>query len=219
MKVLFIRHGDVDWQTVDGKNISGHGRELAPLSGMGRVQIEAIANDFRLQEAEAMLCSSYARALESAALLNRHLGLDLHVEYDLHEWLAQKNPLKKLDSKTAQKARQDLMYYTGILNFPDRRMNRNPTAYHGSERRLPIAERVMPPPEKRTWESLEEVRARALSALQKYQHYRCVVVVAHAVVIACLVGLQRHINHAEIIECDIDMHTGKVLELAKMTMH
>ena len=97
MTVYFVRHGEADYDVMAQRGVRGWATSFAPLTALGRVQIDAIARDFRLQEAEAILCSSYARALESAALLSRALNKPLFVEYDLHEWLPQKDPLGDVD--------------------------------------------------------------------------------------------------------------------------
>lgn len=95
--VYFVRHGEADYDVMAQRGVRGWATSFAPLTALGRVQIDAIARDFRLREAEAILCSSYARALESAALLSRALNKPLFVEYDLHEWLPQKDPLGDVD--------------------------------------------------------------------------------------------------------------------------
>lgn len=108
MQVYFVRHGETDYEVVASRGVRGWATSFAPLSHMGRLQIDAIARDFRLQEAEAILCSSYARALESGALLSRALNKPLFVEYDLHEWLPQKDPLGDIDAELLRRARVGL---------------------------------------------------------------------------------------------------------------
>jgi broad specificity phosphatase PhoE len=108
LQVYFVRHGETDYEVVASRGVRGWATSFAPLSHMGRLQIDAIARDYRLQEAEAILCSSYARALESGALLSRALNKPLFVEYDLHEWLPQKDPLGDIDADLLQRARVGL---------------------------------------------------------------------------------------------------------------
>lgn len=105
MQVYFVRHGETDYEVVASRGVRGWATSFAPLSHLGRLQIDTIARDFRLQEAEAILCSSYARALESGALLSRALNKPLFVEYDLHEWLPQKDPLGEIDDELLRRAR------------------------------------------------------------------------------------------------------------------
>lgn len=108
MKIFFVRHGEADYSVVKSRGVRGWATSFAPLTSMGRLQIDTIARDYRLQEAEAILCSSYARALESAALLSRALNKPLYVEYDLHEWLPQKDPLGEVDSRLLHEAGEAL---------------------------------------------------------------------------------------------------------------
>ena len=108
MNVLFIRHGDTDYSVVESRGVRGWATSFAPLSRIGRLQIDTIARDFRLQEAEAILCSSYARALESAALLSRALNKPFYVEYDLHEWLPHKDSLADVDAALLRRASASL---------------------------------------------------------------------------------------------------------------
>ena len=108
MKVLFLRHGDTDYSVVEARGVRGWATSFAPLSHMGRLQIDTIARDYRLQEADAILCSSYARALESAALLSRALNKPFYVEYDLHEWLPHKDSLADVDAELLERAQAAL---------------------------------------------------------------------------------------------------------------
>lgn len=108
MQVYFVRHGETDYEVVASRGVRGWATSFAPLSHLGRLQIDAIARDYRLQEADAILCSSYARALESGALLSRALNKPLFVEYDLHEWLPQKDPLGDIDAELLHRARHAL---------------------------------------------------------------------------------------------------------------
>lgn len=205
MKLFFIRHGETDWQALEARGVRGWARSFAPLTPRGRLQIDVIANDYRLQEAEAILTSSYARALESAARLSRALNQPLHVEYDLHEWLPQKDSLGEMDDELIRHANQQLSYYTGFIPFADRRVRREPERAPSVERRVPVAERRPPPPETRSWESVEEVRERVFGVLRRYSHLKTLIVVSHAVVITSMLGVQRSVEHAEIVPIELDL--------------
>lgn len=108
MKLFFVRHGEPDWNLVEMRGARGWAKDFAPLTPLGRLQIDTIANDYRLQEADAILCSTFTRALESGALLSRALNKPLFVEYDLHEWLPQKDPLGDIDERLLERAKQTL---------------------------------------------------------------------------------------------------------------
>lgn len=108
MNLLFVRHGETDWALVESRGARGWAKDFAPLTKLGRLQIDTIARDYRLKEAEAILCSTFTRALESGALLSRALNKPLYVEHDLHEWLPQKDPLADYDEKMLAEAKKTL---------------------------------------------------------------------------------------------------------------
>jgi len=85
--VYFVRHGETDYANVPMRDVKATSPDLAPLTPLGRIQIETLARDYRLANVQAILTSSYARALESAAHLSRAVGAPLYVEVDLHEWI------------------------------------------------------------------------------------------------------------------------------------
>ena len=205
MNLFFIRHGETDWDALESRGVRGWARSFAPLTPKGRVQIDVIAGDYRLEAAQAILSSSYARALESAARLSRVLDKPLHVEYDLHEWLPQKDSLGEMDDDLIRHANQQLSYYTGFVPFTDRRTRSRAEHKPKVDRRVPVSERQPPPPEARSWESIEEVRERVTSVLRRYEHLESLIVVSHAVVISSMLGVQRPIEHAEIVPLTLDL--------------
>ena len=172
MRVYFVRHGETDYEVVENRGVRGWATSFAPLSPLGRLQIDTIARDYRLQEASAIVCSSYARALESAALLSRALNKPLYVEYDLHEWLPHKDPLAEIDAGLLARAADEFRPGAASVGSP--------------------------------WESVEEVRARVLGVLARYRGVDPLIVVTHAVVIQCVLGAQRAVEHAEIVPFDVD---------------
>ena len=192
MKLFLIRPGETDWKLVESRGVRGWATSFAPLTDIGRIQIDAIANDYRLAEAEAILCSSYARALESAARLSRKLNLPLYVEYDLHEWLPQKDSLGDIDRSLLQKANAELREEAKHAASPDA-----PPAV--------LTDASLAGIEDAPWETLQEVKERVTNVLKRYQHLSSVVVVTHAVVISSLVGVQRQIEHAEIVPFELDL--------------
>ncbi len=208
VKLFLIRHGETDWQQLEARGVRGLARSFAPLTPLGRVQIDTITSDYRLQEAEAILCSSYARALESAARLSRAMNKPLYVEYDLHEWLPQKDPAGEVDEEVIAGAARELAYYTGYFPFPERRVRREPWP-PSKERRVPVHERTPPPPEARSWETLDEVRERVIGVLRRYRHLSSAVMVSHSVVMTSLIGVKRPIGHAEIVPLEIDLDAAQ----------
>jgi broad specificity phosphatase PhoE len=177
VNLFFVRHGDTDYRQVEARGVRGWATSFAPLTPLGRLQMDTIARDYRLQEAQAIICSSYARALESAARLSRALNKPLYVEYDLHEWLPQKDSLADLDPRLLHRANEQLK----------RQMQGGADA------------------DDAPWESLDEVRQRVASVLNRYRHMNSLVVVTHAVVISALVGMERLVEHAEIVPVELDL--------------
>ena len=112
MRLHLIRHGHTNWDLIDEKGVKGMAASAAPLTQLGRLQIETIANDYRLADAEIILSSSYARALESAAILSRVLNKPLVVEYDLHEWLPQTDSLQAIDEALLLEASREFVKET-----------------------------------------------------------------------------------------------------------
>ena len=106
--IYFVRHGEADYRNVPMRDATATSPDLAPLSAFGRMQIETLARDYRLAEVQAILTSSYARALESAALLSRAVGAPLYVEVDLHEWIPpSRGPDGRVDVATLRAAADD----------------------------------------------------------------------------------------------------------------
>jgi broad specificity phosphatase PhoE len=184
VNLFFVRHGDTDYRQVEARGVRGWATSFAPLTPLGRLQMDTIARDYRLQEAQAIICSSYARALESAARLSRALNKPLYVEYDLHEWLPQKDSLADLDPRLLHRANEQL------------------------KRQMQGSSDVGDAP----WESLDEVRQRVVSVLNRYRHMHSLVVVTHAVVISALVGMERLVEHAEIVPVELDLDSLGVVE-------
>ena len=82
-----VRHGQPDWQWAEERRFYGPASTYIPLTAEGVEQIEAAARDPRLREASLILASPYTRTMQSAQILSRRLDLPVTVEWDLHEWL------------------------------------------------------------------------------------------------------------------------------------
>jgi broad specificity phosphatase PhoE len=87
-KFYFIRHGETDFTLADTKIYKNWGFNMLPLSNKGEEQIKATAKDKRLKSAKIIVSSPYGRAMHSAAIISKELGIDLVVETNLHEWVA-----------------------------------------------------------------------------------------------------------------------------------
>ncbi len=87
MRVVFVRHGEPDYTYVTERGFIGHGRALSQLTELGERQALAAARDVRLKGVALIVSSPYTRALQTAAIISRHLDREIKIEIDLHEWM------------------------------------------------------------------------------------------------------------------------------------
>jgi broad specificity phosphatase PhoE len=161
MTVFFlVRHGETAWPAMHARGARGRDFNFVELTPSGVAQIEALARDPRLQAAQAILSSPYTRALQSAAILSRLLNLPLHVEYDLHEWLYDRDPYAPFVPEAVEQRRQH---------------------FYASDRFMPSAQPL-------AWETAFEVRTRVETVLRTYAHDSTAIVVCHVGVIFSLTG-------------------------------
>ena len=55
MQVIFIRHGEPDLEQADRRGFIGMGRDMAPLTELGREQAKKAAQDPRLAGAQLIV--------------------------------------------------------------------------------------------------------------------------------------------------------------------
>jgi len=166
-----IRHGEPTYKPVDERNFIGHGRDLAPLTESGIKGVNKTAKDNRLENCDIIVSSPYTRALQTAAILSKELGIDLEVDIDLHEWVPDIVNFQHKTSQDCFDLCRDFELYDGIP----------------------------PENESKVWETAESMKRRMDSVLEKYSKYQRVIVVCHGMVIRT-VKYQKEIEHAEIIE-------------------
>ena len=174
MKIVFIRHGEPDKTLVDARGFIGQGRDLAPLTALGRQQAAEAAAHPLLEGCQLIVASPYTRALQTAAIISRKTGLDLLVETDLHEFIPDKT--FQVKGEEANKAlHKDFMRCQGEY----------------------------PPGETRKWETIAEIIARTKPVLDKYADlgYDRIAVVAHGGVIRRYTGVGL-IAHGEVCEVE-----------------
>lgn len=164
-----IRHGEMDTSMAGKKFYKGFSYNMMTLSELGVRQIRAAAQDSRLQNAELILTSPYGRTLHSAAILSKELQVELRVETDLHEWLADGVSCEFLPDDRAREAYRSL------------------TEHHG---RHPEGERCR-------WESAEQMRRRVTAVLDRYKDRRVVIVVCHGTLMQYVLGIA-HPENGEI---------------------
>ena len=168
-----VRHVEPDYSEINTKIYQDFGTHMCPLTAKGCAQIKATAKDLRLQNASIIVASPYGRALQTAAILSKELGIEIVVETDLHEWLANKNYVFE-DVEVAK---------NNLKEFDD---------HHGS---YPIGN-------ERDWETIEMMKTRAIRVLEKYKNYEKVIVACHGRLMQAITGLH-HPSHGEIFEFEL----------------
>ena len=169
-KYFFIRHGDNTFVEANTKIYQNWGFNMLPLSTKGIEQIKATAKDERLKKAQIIITSPYGRALHSAAIISKELGIDLIVETDLHEWVANAD-YNYISDEEASNSLKEFYKYNGEKN--------NNSKYN--------------------YETVDDVKNRINSVLEKYKNYDEVIVVCHSLVMKCFLGISEVAN-AQIVE-------------------
>lgn len=163
-----MRHAETDWRRVNERGWAGLANDFAPLSARGRRQAAEAAGLAAELGPAVLLTSPMTRAMETAAIVGRRLGLDPIVEIDLREWL------------------------------PDRRMRwSSPAGVRDAYAAMIAGEGAQPAGSVPDWETLREVRDRGLHALRPYAaNEGSVLAVCHEVIIEAITG-HRHTGDCE----------------------
>ncbi|TOI39062.1 histidine phosphatase family protein [Vibrio parahaemolyticus] len=161
MEVVFVRHGVPDYSLSDERKMSQLEKDYAPLNRDYIHDIHSVAQEIKSKQAEVIISSPYTRALQTAEIINRNLGLELFVEHDLREW------------------RADLTGGYVELQERDRRW----AEYRTSLKNDTVSQNV-------PYESWLALRNRAESVLSRYTRYSKVIVVSHFNVFESLAGYQ-----------------------------
>lgn len=154
-----MRHAETDWQRVNDRGWVGLANDFAPLTERGRRQAEEASRSLAHARPAVLLTSPMTRALETAAIIGRRLGLDPIVEMDLREWL------------------------------PDRRLRWSSLVEVQRAYAAMLADAGEPGDGLPDWETMREVRDRGLEALRPYVAGKGhVLAVCHEVIIQALTG-------------------------------
>ena len=156
---FLIRHGYPDYSQQNTKIYQGYGMNLSPLSQKGIEEIKETAKDIRLKNADIIISSPYTRALQTAAIISKAVGVDIAVETDLHEWIANRDYVYE-DDKTAIEAYRQ---------------------YRDNNGECPEGVNVK-------WETASDIKCRVIPILEKYKHLHKVVVACHGTLIQALKG-------------------------------
>jgi len=174
MKIVFIRHGEPDYNEVDSRGFIGQGREFAPLAENGIKQAELVSQNPLLTDAEIIVSSPYTRALQTAAIISKSTGLDIKIETDLHEQIFDKTFMVK-GAEEARALNLDLIKNNG--EYPEG--------------------------ETRKWETITEVTNRSKPIIDKYFDlgYKKIIVVCHGGIIRRFTGVWK-IDYCDIKEIE-----------------
>ena len=165
-----IRHGKTDYSERNEKVYRGFGVNLSPLSTEGIKEIKNTSKDKRLYGAGVILSSPYTRSVQTAAILSKELQIDIIIETNLHEWLANKNYIYEDDAKAEKN------YFEFVKN-----------------------KGVYPSNKELDWEDILTIRKRVLPVLDKYRRYPKVIVACHGMLIQSLCN-GCHPRNGEIVE-------------------
>lgn len=162
----FIRHGQLDASMAGKKFYKGFAYNMMTLSEKGIKQIHEAAKDSKLQNAKLIITSPYGRALHSAAILSKDLNIEMRVETDLHEWLANGISYEFLPDEIAKESYRKL------------------TENHGHH---PAGTQCL-------WESADQMKKRVMNVLDKYKDYPAVIVVCHGTLMQYVLGIEHPEN-------------------------
>ncbi len=162
MEIVFIRHGTPDYSLADERQMTQLEKDYAPIK---RECIPFLATQSKLAElqgAEILISSPYTRALQTAEIINRPHGLELFVEHDLREWMA--------DATGG---------YIKLLERDRRWHEYRSTLKSGN----PISSAQ--------YETHKHLKNRVFRVLEKYEAYNKIILVVHFNVFESLVGFQK----------------------------
>lgn len=157
----FVRHGQMDTSMAGKKFYKDFSYNMMTLSEKGVGQIKETAKDVRLANAQLIIASPFGRTMHSAAILSKELNIDMRVETDLHEWLADAVTYEYLPDEIAEKSYKTLKENEG----------QHPTG------------------EKCLWESSEQMKKRVMKVLDKYKDFDSVIVVCHGTLMQYVLGI------------------------------
>ena len=173
-KYYFVRHGEANIEEQNKKIYKDRGQDMITLSKKGIEQIKESSKDKRLENAQIIITSPFGRALHTASILSKELGIDIVVETDLHEWQPDNN-YEFLSNEDAMNSFMEFVENHGVI--------KNKRKYN--------------------WESVDEITERIKSVLNKYKNYDSVIVVCHGVVMQCFLGIDNPKN-GQIEELEIN---------------
>ncbi len=161
MEIVFVRHGVPDYKLSDERKMTQLEKDYAPITRECIPFIKSQSELSVFSGADIMISSPYTRALQTAEIINRSHGLELFVEHDLREWIA------------------DLS--GGFIELVERDRRWNEYRYS-----LKSGKSI----NNTAYETADSLKSRVVSVLERYQDFKKVVIVAHFNVLESLLGYQ-----------------------------
>ncbi|MDG3085340.1 histidine phosphatase family protein [Vibrio hannami] len=163
MEIVFVRHGVPDYRLSDERKMTQLEKDYAPITRECIPFIKSQSELPAFSGADIIISSPYTRALQTAEIINRRHRLELFVEHDLREWIA------------------DLSGGYIELKERDRRWKEYRSFLKGGENPTTV-----------TYETTNNLRSRVINVLKKYRNCNKIVVVAHFNVLESLIGYQEN---------------------------
>lgn len=193
-KFILVRHGEPTYDEVGKLGFKGHGIALAPLTSEGIKEVEKTSENEIFENSDILISSPYTRTMQTASIIANKYNLRVNVEVLLHEWIP------------------DLTHnYNTVEEFTNNiRIAKNEWQERLVNPNYILSDKV---------ESLENVRKRALSVLERYCNYNKVIVVSHGLLISMLFNEKVRLNTGDFIvttsqelEKNFDFHPKKILK-------
>jgi len=173
---LLMRHAQPDFSGPRKWDAPGWGGDLAPLTEVGERQVNQQVDKIREFNPELVITSPATRALHSAMVLRPELDVPFKVEFDLHEWV----PDRAFRWRTlgeVQKLQSDFERFRG----------------------------EWPPGETKPWETIANMRLRALGVFRRYLNFDRVLAVCHGQLIKAITGVDE-VDLAELVPLEFKEH-------------
>ncbi len=153
--VYFVRHGDAESDEL----LLGAELDLRSLTELGTSEAEAAATHLAAIHVRRLITSPLARAVETAAIIAKRLGLPIIEEADLIEWRPSLSGQAVAGTESTRRARE--MWALGG---------------------------EWPAGESKDWEPLSALRDRAVGGLRKHGGDGASIVVTHGALIESILG-------------------------------
>ena len=83
---IMVRHGEPDYEVVNGWAGIAVAKNFAPLTEKGVCQIQETIEILKQENAAVIISSPFTRCMQGACMMSKELQLDVIVENDLYEW-------------------------------------------------------------------------------------------------------------------------------------